>query len=761
MSRNIVRRDFVRRDFVRAGSIAAATVALGGVSTCLAGCQPGQAKTDGAADAAPSVRIDDGKFYVNGAKEGIAYSGDALHLFPDAGTGKLCVGYRASEGGFACEPVCDWDEEVTVDGTCGMLTTDSAASDAVVRVASSSSLAVLGVGAIGKAKIEGTVDTVLVPTSADLEVEPSAKIERLVLGDSLSDAEIKKGAQVKSMQAPFIAQYAGEGFDPGSFEEVAEDEALKLNRDYLGSARDEADSSEGAAESANPFAPKKAYAAEADGQEDAKGDADSSDEDIVEGYPEIELPPSSPYADIDPSDGADEESDADLVAFPPANDSSDVIIEDILLDGLKKLGKAALDKGMDYGKKSFMSIVFGEGEQKDGITRKLDEINGKVDEVNEKLTQLIKMFKDEQYSKQLDAYTTEWGSKANAAIASFRSTLDDIDDTYPDDEAKRKKAREVFADGIILATNANYLVGGMPVYQYLSSLRDQICNPWNMTSTVLVEAYDDLCVLRYRWEHQAYDLREDFHDCIASQFLELATYYFVAARTFLEVHADDYETLSDPLAYSRTRGGLKSMFGKDAFYYGKKDGDDDEIDDADPDSEGMNGDVAACLEEHAVVRRPDSERRLQTEGCELTFLASAALVKTCPEGKKSQTQFLRDSAGNKAIDEQAIIKLKRAFGSDFSTLEQALFSESEGNIARAEGTEGVKLFALSKPVDVVKKVAADAYSKTTFYKYSVFGANGKGNASKNLFCEVTQRDSGSKTSWYEVSALAVFVKEWE
>ena len=756
MSRNIV-----RRDFVRAGSIAAATVAFGGVSTCLAGCQPGQTEADGAAGTAPSVRIDNGKFYVNGAKEGVAYSGDALHLFPDAGAGKLCVGYRGSEGGFASEPVCDYGEEVTVEGTCGMLTADSALSDAVVRVASSSSLAVLGVGAIGKARIEGAVDTVLVPTSADLEVEPGAKIERLVLGDSLSDAEIKKGAQVRSMQAPFIAQYAGEGFDPGSFETVAEDEALKLNRDYLDIARDEASTQDEASEAASPFAPQKAYAAEASGREDAEDSADASDEAIVEGYPEIELPPTSPYASINPEESADEEGDAEPVTLPPANDGADVIIEDILIDGLKKLGKAALDKGLDYGKKSFMSIVFGEGEQKDGIGRKLDEISGKVNEINEKLNQLIKMFKDEQYSKQLDAYMTEWGSKANAAIASFRNTLDDIDESYPNDEAKRKKAREAFADGIILATNANYLVGGMSVYQYLSSLRDQICNPWNMTSTVLVEAYDDLCVLRYRWEHQAYDLRENFHDCIASQFLELATYYFVAARTFLEAHADDYETLSDPLAYSQARGGLKSMFGKDAFYYGKNDSDDDEVDDADPNSEGMNGDVSACLEEHAVVRRPDSERRLQTEGCELTFLASTALVKTCPEGKKSQTQFLRDSAGNKAIDEQAIAKLKRAFGSDFSTLDQALFGESEGNIARAEGTEGVNLFALSKPVDVVKKVAADAYSKTTYYKYSVFGANGKGNTSKNLFCVVTQRDSGSKTSWYEVPALAVFVKEWE
>lgn len=757
MSRNIV-----RRDFVRAGSIAAATVAFGGVSTCLAGCQPGQTTaSDASANPAPSVRVADGKFYVNGAKEGIAYFGDALHLYPDAEAGKLCVGYRGSEGGFASEPVCDYGEEITVDGTCGMLTADSAASDAVVRIAPASSLAVLGVGAVGKAKIEGAVDTVLVPTSADLEVEAGAKIGRLVLGDTLSDAEIKKGAQVESTQAPFIGQYSGDGFDQAGFEAVAEDEAIKLNGDYLDIARGKTDASGETSATANPFAPQKAYAAEAGEQEEAEGDAGTDGEDIVDGYPEVELPPSSPYASIDPEEGADEEGDADLVAFPPANAGSDVIIEDILIDGLKKLGKAALDKGLDYGKKSFMSIVFGEGEQKDGITRRLEEISDKVDEINAKLSQLIKMFKDEQYSKQLDSYAKEWGSKANAAISSFRGTLDDVDESYPDDEAKRKKAREAFADGIILATNSNYLVGSMPVYQYLSSLRDQICDPWNMTSTVLVEAYDDLCILRYRWEHQAYDLREDFHDCVASQFLELATYYLVAARTFLEAHADDYETLSDPLAYSRTRKGLESMFGKDAFYYGKNDGDEAEMDDADPNSEGLNGDVFACLEKHAVVRRPDDERRLQTEGCELTFLASTALVKTRPEGKKSQTQFMRDAAGNKAIDEQAIAKLKRAFGSDFSSLDQALFSEDEGNIARTEGTEGVKLFALSKPVDVVKKVSADAYSTTTFYKYSVFGANGKGDVSKNLFCEVTQRDSGSSTKWHEIPALAVFVKEWE
>lgn len=755
MSRNIV-----RRDFVRAGSIAAATVAIGGVSTCLAGCQPGQTATSGSSTSAtPSVRVDSGKFYVNGAKEGIAYSGDALHLYPDAEAGKLCVGYCASDGAFAFEPVCDYGEELTVDGTCNMLTADSAVSDAVIRIAPSSSLAVLGVGAVGKAKIEGSIDTVLVPTSADLEIESSAKIKRVVLGDSLSDAEIKKGAQVESAQAPFIEQYAGEGFKSGSFEAVAEDEAIKLNGDYLDIARGKTSSSEEVAEATNPFAPEKAYAAEADEQENATGEASVQDEDIVEGYPEIELPPSSPYANIDPSDGVDEGSDANLVTLPPANDGADIIIEDILIDGLKKLGKAALDKGMDYGKKSFMSIVFGEGDQKDGITRKLDEINGKVDEINEKLTQLIKMFKDEQYSKQLDSYTTNWGSKAKAAIASFSDMLDDIDDTYPDDEAKRKKEREAFANGIILAENANYLVGGMPVYQYLSVLRDQICNPWNMTSTVLVEAYDDLCVLRYRWEHQAYDLREDFHNYVASQFLELATYYFVAARTFLEVHAEDYEELSDPLAYGRTRKNLKSMFGKDAFYYGKNDSDDYEMDDADPNSEGMNGDVSACLEKHAVVRRPDNERRLQTEGCELTFLANTALVKTCPEGKKSQTQFLQDSSGNKVIDEQAMAKLKRAFGSDFTSLDEALFSESEGNITRAKDAASTKSFALSKPIDVVKKVSADAYSKTTFYKYSVFCANSKGDVSKNLFCEVTQRDSGSKTRWYEIPALGVFVKE--
>lgn len=141
-----------------------------------------------------------------------------------------------------------------------------------------------------------------------------------------------------------------------------------------------------------------------------------------------------------------------------------------------------------------------------------------------------------------------------------------------------------FADNIILANNTDYCIDGKSLFQFLMNLKGQICDPCSGTACSPVEAYDRLCVLRYRWEHQGYESREGFHDRIALQFLTLATYYFVAARTFLEVHVDDAETLSNPLAYSETQGHLKNMFGNEAFVGTVDASADFALDDADPDS---------------------------------------------------------------------------------------------------------------------------------------------------------------------------------
>lgn len=229
-----------------------------------------------------------------------------------------------------------------------------------------------------------------------------------------------------------------------------------------------------------------------------------------------------------------------------------------------------------------MSIVFGPDDQ--SVSAKLDEVDGKLDEINEKLSELTRMFSDYKFSNQIDSYMADWGGYAETAITSFSGTLEQIDLNCADNEEKRKVQRVQFADNIILASNTDYCIDGKSLFQFLMNLKGQICDPCSGTACSLVEAYDRLCVLRYRWEHQGYESREGFHDRIASQFLTLATYYFVAARTFLEVHVDDAETLSNPLAYSETQGHLKNMFGNEAFVGTVDASADFALDDADPDS---------------------------------------------------------------------------------------------------------------------------------------------------------------------------------
>lgn len=95
-----------------------------------------------------------------------------------------------------------------------------------------------------------------------------------------------------------------------------------------------------------------------------------------------------------------------------------------------------LDQSFDYGKKSFMSIVFGPDDQ--SVSAKLDEIDGKLDEINEKLSELTRMSSDYKFSNQIDSYMADWGRYAETAITSFSGTLEQIDLNCADNEEKRK-----------------------------------------------------------------------------------------------------------------------------------------------------------------------------------------------------------------------------------------------------------------------------------------------------------------------------------
>ena len=155
-----------------------------------------------------------------------------------------------------------------------------------------------------------------------------------------------------------------------------------------------------------------------------------------------------------------------------------------------------------------MSIVFGPDGQ--SVSAKLGEIDGKLDEINEKLSELTRMFSDYKFLNQIDSYMADWGGYAETAITSFSGTLEQIDLNCADNEEKRKAQRVRFADNIILASNTDYRIDGKSLFQFLMNLKCQICDPCSGTACSLVEAYDRLCVLRYRWGHQGYESREGF-----------------------------------------------------------------------------------------------------------------------------------------------------------------------------------------------------------------------------------------------------------
>ena len=473
-------------------------------------------------------------------------------------------------------------------------------------------------------------------------------------------------------------------------------------------------------------------------------------EDPIEGFPPIELPEGSLYVWLD-EDEADMAGDEAEFSWLPEDDGADLVFENLLLDALKKLGQAAWSTAMSYGKKSFMSIVFGDGDSSTAMMDKLDEIDDKLADMDATLKAIWQRLEDGTLRSQINQYFTNHATPADEAITTISAFLENQDALFADDEKSLEAARLEFAEAVVAGTNPDFKVRDATMYDAVFGMADALRKVSQETGLTPVGAFDRMCVLEYAWEHHAYEARRQFRDYVCAQFVTLASYLLVSLRSYLEAHAAEKTTTAYVMALSH----LEVLFGTNARDAAGVSA--DELDAAEnATEEGVYGDVLRMFEDSEVVELPANQRCLQVPGCELTLYASTAVMRTSEAGGTRQAQFKHDAHGWHAVASDDVARLVAAYGGGTSLLD-VLFDAGEGNLTPACDVSESTLLALDEPVRVTSKKVSDGYTTTVYKNYYVPVARMSGARAEAQFATSTTQGKKTKWIWYDVSALGVFV----
>ena len=474
-------------------------------------------------------------------------------------------------------------------------------------------------------------------------------------------------------------------------------------------------------------------------------------EDPIENFPPIELPEDSPHAWLD-EDEADMAGEEAPFARLPEDDGADLVFENLLLDALKKLGQAAWSTAMNYGKTSFMSIVFGDGDSSTAMMERLDEIDDKLADVDATLKAIWQRLEEGTLRSQVNKYFEDHATPADEAITTLAAFLDNQDALFAGDEDALASARLEFAEAVVAGTNPDFKVQDATMYDAVFGMADALRKASRETGLTPVEAFDRTCVLEYAWEHQAYEVRRQFRDYVCAQFVTLASYLLVSLRDYLEAHAAEKTTT----AYVMASTHLQVLFGTNARDAAGVSADELGANDVTLTEDGVYGDVLRMFEDSEVEELPANQRCLQVPGCELTLYASTAVMRTSEAGGTRQAQFTHDAHGWHAVASDDVARLVAAYGGGTSLLD-ILFDDGEGNITPACDVDASTLFALDEPVRVTTKKVSDGYNTTVYKNYYVPVARADGRRAEALFAASTTQGKKTKWIWYDVSALGVFV----
>ena len=785
---------FTRRSFIRLSTATIMGTALGMTSTTLVGCSDdSSSNTDASASQsidtqdAIKLHVSDRSFSVDEGPE-VAMSTDILSLIPVVASNTIEAAYVDENGEWQREPLGDLGSAIVVHGTLGMLTADGTKGEGSVIVADDADISVLSIGTIERADVEGKVGCLVVLGPADATAQSGASLDHVVVNSRTGIIEKVKDATVGSIHAPKGTDATGEVIESVLQPITAEDEfALTVNGSCLaayGDSSNENDnewranfgedttsestqsndtSASAASFIGSLFAPKTAYADEAEGElqpvddnsDDADSDADatdnsdpdtddpssddpsSDDQDSKPGDPndppvDVEyVEPDDPNAEYTPADDAVAGDGSD---YSPATDDPDAGIPDdaavpvpypglervdpeaaganigediaikLLGKALKGVAKWAGEEIASYAGDKVLDLVYG-AVFGDETSEELAKIEAKLEEIEAKLEQIEQAMS--KILNQLQKMT--FAEQVNTYISSYYTniktwldTLDGAADRLVDQKPQEQRLAAAKTLAEALLTDDQYKSGplNMRVDEAAVTLANKILEPWAGTNSNVIGAYDNLMVYTYKWEHQGYADRCDFQEMLISQFLRLVGYAQIALRESIT------ETKGDPkreTEYALSCSRFQLLFGDQSIIqdYAAQNGSAKATPLVDQISNYM--DNYSC----PALARDASQRYYQVPDHPMLFAANGVTVWTWYKDEDQRcTMYDTNDHHVPTIDQYKAI-LKDYQGSDTPYLDQIFFSEDEGAFGKPEEDVGYRHIGFEYPLPYDKSWLGD------------------------------------------------------
>ena len=788
---------FTRRNFVRLSTATIMGSALGISSTTLVGCandspSSTNADTTQSVDTQDAIELNvDGRmFYVDEGPQ-IAMGTDVISLVPVVSSNTLEAAYVDEDGAWQREPLGDLGSNVVVHGTLGMLTADGADGEGAIAIAKDADVSVLSLGAIEHADIEGKVGCLVVLGAADATAQSGATVEHVVVNARTGTVDKVEDASVGSVHVPKGKDATGDTLEAAlTPTETEEDFAQAVNGSCLASYGDTKNDNDGtwrehfgedaatdpsqsddASKSAasiigSLFAPKTAYANEAEGElgpvdpdddtaqdddtddtTDTPSDTDSNTDDTgtntddtsddTPGDPndppvDVEyVEPDDPNAEYTPADDAVTGDGSD---YSPATDDPDAGIPDdaavlvpypglervdpeaaganigeeiaikLLGKALKGVAKWAGEEIADYAGDKVLDLVFG-AVFGDETSEELAKIEAKLDEIAAKLEQIEQTMS--KILSQLQKMTfaeqvNTYISSYYTNIAAWLDTLDGAANTLVDTKPQEQRLAAAKTLAEALLTNDQYKSGALNMRVDEAAV--------NLAKKILEPwAGTNTNVISAYDNLMVYTYKwehQGYPDRCDFQEMVISQFLRLVGYAQIALRESITETKGDPkreTEYALSCSRFQLLFGDQPII---------------KDYVAQNGgssvtplidQICDYMDKYScpALARDASQRYYQVPDHPMLFAANGVTVWTWYKSD-DQKCTMYDSAGHHVptIDQYKAI-LKDYAGSDTPYLDQIFFSEDEGAFGKPEEDTGYRHIGLEYPLPYDKSWLGD------------------------------------------------------
>ena len=466
---------------------------------------------------------------------------------------------------------------------------------------------------------------------------------------------------------------------------------------------------------------KWVVAQEGNGEEPANDYEPDVDEDALEFPPDAAVPTNGPVGEAAATNG---------------------VAADLFVYALKTLGSSIAGKAASYGSNALFELVLGKDDQTSRIMEQIGEVQEQLRDINFRVSQIISLLIQLEYATQVNTFMDGWLSKLQTAFDFLDMKRSKIDAMADGDE--KAAAQREFAETLYAGTEKGYKIENEPIYIAAKRFVYDMTNPNASTACNLFQAFDRLCLYRYKWEHQGYAVRTDFQNAVLALCTSLMTYSQFCLNEHIEALVADPSAsardLTDALIHWENLFGAQQEFA---------------VDRSDEDDVFADSPIGKCqmatqmAEDDGVVELDSSLRRYQVPGHEVLLCASAAKVKTCGAGKTKQEQMMRDSAGHSVVELGQFKNMLEDYGNG-ANLVDILFGKGEGNIVAPSDTS-LDFVCYQLPLEKESHMAHPSHHY--YHEYYAPFISATGSQSRVMLAKLTTK---CKILVKSASAIGVF-----